>query len=491
MGKKTLRILIIVIFLIVLSGIYYTLFETQKNKNHIIELRETGFYPKTITIIQDDAVLFRTKLNETFWPASDPHPIHNYYPEENFDPQRALGPDEEWQFTFTQAGTWRYHDHLNPSLRGEITVLPNKSYTAYLPCKKETGQCFDELIRKTVSEKGIAAAYALFTETYAKGELPRACHWTAHQIGEEAYELFKGGETFPITGETSYCGYGFFHGFLESLLRENPDVKFALSFCDEAERQLGILGLQNCYHGIGHGFTEDPPDPSVWGNFEGMVAPGIEICEYLFKNSFTNLNLCLTGVFTVPVGFAEKKEYGLSLSPSDPFAICREQPYKYQKACYGEITPKLDSILEGDFSQFPKHLAGITDEKIRNLIIWVAPSVMVAREILKDDYGGFIEVCRNNFVGIEREICWGGIILGFFTHGEPEKQYKKGISFCKSQLFNASEKKFCYKQLFHRMHAEYTEDKIKNICTNEVSETYRSSCLSKNQQSIYKDPVFE
>ncbi|MBI2618238.1 cupredoxin domain-containing protein [Candidatus Kaiserbacteria bacterium] len=465
-------------------------FSAEERGEHGIVLREGGFYPSSLTIQTGDSVFFKTMMADNFWPASDPHPIHTYYPENVFDSQRPIAPNESWQFIFNEPGTWRYHDHLNPSLRGEITVLP-KGGAVYTACKKETGQCFDEIIRNTVKTQGVGAAYALFAETYEKGELPRACHWTAHQIGEEAYELFKRGEIFSITYETSYCGYGFFHGFMEGLLREDPDVEYALSFCDEVGKQLGLLGLQNCYHGIGHGFTEDPPDPRVLGNFEAMIAPGIEVCEYLFKSSFTNLNLCLTGVFTVPAGFAEKDEYGLSLDPEDPFAVCRTQPYRYQKACYGEITPKLDSILEGDFAQFPQYLKNISDENIRDLIIWVAPSVMIARDILKDDFSRFATICRNNFSGNERKICWGGTILGFFTHGEPEKQYKKAISFCESSSFDSAEKDFCYEELFHRMDSEYIKEKMYGVCNNEIPKQYRARCLAEHHTSVYRDMPFE
>ncbi len=487
------KILLLGISFITIGSFLFLVFAYKDTLNtsrtHIVTLRENVFYPAQIIIQTGDSVVFKTVNNEYFWPASNPHPTHNYYPD-TFDPKRPISPEESWQMTFQYAGTWQYHDHLHPTLKGEITILP-KNRIENIPCKKDAGECFEKLIEKTVSEKGIAAAYAVFSESYAKRELPRSCHWTAHQIGEEAYALFKQGKQFPITDETSYCGYGFYHGFMESLLRENPDIEYALSFCREVEKQLGLLGLQNCYHGIGHGFTEDPPDPRVWGNFEAMIAPGIETCEYLFKNLFINLNLCLTGVFTVPAGFAEKNEYGLSLNPEDPFAICRTQPYRYQKACYGEIAPKLDSILKGDFAQFPKYLFGITDENIRNLIIWVTPSVMVARDILKDDYSEFIEVCRAYFIGNERKICWGGVLLGFFTHGEPEKQYKKGISFCESLFLGAQEKNFCYKELFHRMYTEYKIEHIQKICEEEVPIRYLKQCFSKNQLSIYKDPEFK
>ena len=86
-----------------------------------IELRENGFSPKEITIQMGERVTFITKTGKGFWPASDPHPTHDYLP--GFDPDEPLESDESWSYIFTEPGNWRYHDHLNVSFRGEITVL--------------------------------------------------------------------------------------------------------------------------------------------------------------------------------------------------------------------------------------------------------------------------------------------------------------------------------------------------------------------------------
>jgi len=456
-----------------------------------IELRENGFSPKEITIQIGETVTFTARTGRGFWPASDPHPIHDYLP--GFDPDEPLESDESWSYTFTEPGNWRYHDHLNVSFRGEITVLNIEGGEVLDKFDSQDycdGKCFDNIIRDAVKDKGIDAAYALFTKTYEEGGLPRSCHWTAHQIGEEAYELFREGTEFPITYATSYCGYGFYHGFMEGLLREDPDTDYALSFCDRVESQLGERGLWNCYHGIGHGFTEDPPDPRVWGDFKAIIAPGIEMCEFLFGDTFGDLNLCLTGVFTVPAGFAEHGEFGLSLDPEDPFAFCKSQPYRYHKACYGEFAPKLGIMLGSDLYQLPKYLEEITDAKTLRLVVWVVPSVMMARDIMNDDFTSYIYGCRDNFSGRLRDICLGGTILGFFAHGEPEKQYKKLLEFCSSDAFGSDEREFCYGESFRHMRQRYPTEKVGQIC-NTIPEIYRRHCSEIHHEPPYDDPSFD
>ncbi len=465
----------------------------QNPKTYTIDMTKGGFSPSKINIKVGDTVEFKNKKDIGAWPASDPHPTHYFF--SSFDPRAPVSPEGTWSYTFTKPGNWRFHDHLNPLAQGEIIVLENNKSV-----DKKTvfdgsceGQCFDDLIRDIVKKDGIEASYRLFQEVYSAGKLPRSCHWTAHEIGEAAYELFKEGRDFPISKETSYCGYGFYHGFMESLLRENPDPVYALSFCDKVEKSLGNMGLQNCYHGIGHGYTEDPPDPATEGNFDAMVKPGIKMCEFLFGKNFRNLNLCLTGVFTVPAGFAAKGEYGLTMDPKDPFAFCKKEPYRYQKACYGEFAPKLDEMLDWDMYKLPAYINEIGDNKLKRLVTWVVPSVFMAHDILKNDQSNYITGCRDNFTGRYRLICWGGTILGFFAHGNPEKQYEKVINFCASKSWeNDDERTFCYGEGLRQMRQNYPLTKVKEIC-GLVPDKYRSLCLDTENKhmSPYDDPVFD
>lgn len=355
------------------------------------------------------------------------------------------------------------------------------------------GVCFDNLVRKTVEEDGVDAAYKLFTDAFARGELPRSCHWTAHQIGEAAYELFRQGKDIPISESMSYCGYGFFHGFLEGLLRENPDPREALKFCDVINERLGSMGLQNCYHGIGHGYTEDPPYPASIGDFQAMIAPGIDMCEYLFGKNFTNLNLCMTGVFTVPAGFAKDEKYGLSFDKKDPFKYCKGQPYRYLKACYGEFAPKLDSVLEWDIRKLPPYVSAIKDEKLKRLVTWVVPSVMMAHDILAADNSSYIIGCRESFTGRLRLICWGGTIQGFMQHGEPEKQHTKVFSFCAASAWDSEEERmFCWGEGLRQLRMVYASDTMHSICT-QVPAVYQHLCFDEahTHASPYDDPSFD
>lgn len=89
-------------------------------KTYEVSMTDTGYAPAALTIKKGDTVKFinnGTKLN---WPASAPHPTHTDY--SAFDPKKGIAVGGSWSFTFDQLGKWPYHDHLNPTRYGSITV---------------------------------------------------------------------------------------------------------------------------------------------------------------------------------------------------------------------------------------------------------------------------------------------------------------------------------------------------------------------------------
>ena len=334
-------------------------------------------------------------------------------------------------------------------------------------------QCFYEEIRATVKEKGVDAAFNLFASAYADGAT-LGCHWTSHLIGDEAYKLFEQGKKFKITRATSYCGYGFYHGFLEPLLRDNPDPGLAVKFCNEVRDQLGSEGQDNCFHGIGHGFTEEPPDKNLYGNADAMLKPGLAVCEQLFGNISNKWEVCATGVYTVITKFVTEQKYGLTFDKKDAFAFCRTQPKRYEVACYGEFAPKLDYILNWDIKKIIPYLNGIESDYTKEIIIRGAVGAMLQRDVVKPDLSNYVEGCRA-FQGKFANICFKGIVWGFIMHGLPEKEYIKLLDFCNSKPLTVGERDYCYKESLDRFYSIYPPTKAQEICGSIRSE-YRIYC---------------
>lgn len=89
---------------------------------------DSGYSPSSLVVPKGTTVTFRNDSSQQMWPASAKHPTHEVYPEaggcigSKFDACAGIEPGGRWTFEFNQIGTWKYHDHLNPSFSGTIVV---------------------------------------------------------------------------------------------------------------------------------------------------------------------------------------------------------------------------------------------------------------------------------------------------------------------------------------------------------------------------------
>ena len=89
---------------------------------------DAGYTPNSVRIKVGETVTFQNNSSGSIWPASGLHPTHDVYPTKGgcissaFDACKGLKSGESWSFKFNEAGTWKYHDHLNPNDRGAVEV---------------------------------------------------------------------------------------------------------------------------------------------------------------------------------------------------------------------------------------------------------------------------------------------------------------------------------------------------------------------------------
>ena len=136
--KNTIIILIVIaIVLLAVSGYLFlhsgnkdasvqTTSEKFFSQNQVkptdVTVTETvsGFEPSTVSIKKGTKVTFLNTTDTYVWPASDPHPTHTGYP--GFDPLEPFKKGEAWSFIFDKVGTYGFHDHLKPSVKGIIVI---------------------------------------------------------------------------------------------------------------------------------------------------------------------------------------------------------------------------------------------------------------------------------------------------------------------------------------------------------------------------------
>lgn len=83
-------------------------------------ITDEGFLPSELTIEPGNKVIFENRGESDHWPASGIHPTHEICP--GFDAGKPLKPGEIYEFVFKNEGECPMHDHLNPQLKGAITV---------------------------------------------------------------------------------------------------------------------------------------------------------------------------------------------------------------------------------------------------------------------------------------------------------------------------------------------------------------------------------
>lgn len=91
-----------------------------EGETHSVVLKADGFIPAELTVKKGDVVVFTSERGFPFWPASDQHPTHSAY--SDFDPLKPVDASTPWSFQFNKVGKWDYHDHLNSTFQGSVTV---------------------------------------------------------------------------------------------------------------------------------------------------------------------------------------------------------------------------------------------------------------------------------------------------------------------------------------------------------------------------------
>jgi plastocyanin len=89
-------------------------------EQNMVMISSSGFSPESLTVKVGDTVTWKNDDTKPHTVNSDPHPAHTLFPELN--EISAIRAGETKTHTFTKAGTFKYHDHLNPASTGTIVV---------------------------------------------------------------------------------------------------------------------------------------------------------------------------------------------------------------------------------------------------------------------------------------------------------------------------------------------------------------------------------
>lgn len=358
----------------------------------------------------------------------------------------------------------------------------NLTWNVYLnwqiqKCITQNNQlCWVDLVTQVFKKQGLESALDFVSEVYEKNpSFSSVCHDVGHLLGSGTYKLFKEGKEFKITPNASFCSYGFYHGFMETMVSSEADLTKAREFCLYVDTQVSALtpdAALQCFHGIGHGWVNVHDDKKLWGDDQGIVNKGLKLCE-LVSATDSELSRCATGVFNGLSAFYSTGEYQIKLNRDDPLWICGAQESKYQDPCYISMNSLLLSISNGNLKDASKYVEDIKDDEIAKHTMLNLAIPYGLNNINESDHQTGIDTCR----GVQSRLvtpCLQGYAFAFLEHGIPGEEYVKSLSFCKSSGLTESEKSDCLGYIYTYLAQWYAKDKATEICNRE--DNYQEYC---------------
>lgn len=336
--------------------------------------------------------------------------------------------------------------------------------------------CQSEQLDQILLTGNITQAFDLIKEYYKKDLLfQKQCHSFSHRIGEKGYDYFSQHKHVELGDNTSYCGFGFYHGFLEAMVHKTNDVALAREFCNYVAlqaKQVGKKAESSCYHGIGHG-TVDGSDPRSWGNPYKIVEPGLEICEKVTTNE-RFLYQCAGGIFNSLAIMYTYSQNGLERQQNDPFNVCYAFKDEYLEACLSQMNTYIISLAEKDLDKIGAYVENVPQSFNPTVAMDSAASYLAASTQDPLNYGEIIKTCK----GFRQDLitsCISGYAAGLIEFGPPGKEYEAPLVFCQHQLLNEDHRTSCFKRSLSYLQVIYPSQQLKTVCT-EVDTKYRTYC---------------
>lgn len=442
--------LFVLVFLLILSNLH----------QYTVTLTESGFSLNDLKIDKGGTVKFVTNRGKDFWPASDHHPTHEIYPE--FDSKKPLGSKESWSFKFTKEGVWKYHDHLEPQFTGTIVVgelnkkLPSRNVSLE-SCGKLTenyqkAQCWDDLIDKTLQEKGLSASFDTVEALYSKEpDFASSCHGYVHKLGEKAYEIFSKERALNLGTKTAYCGYGFYHGYMQKALTNGASLSDVSVFCNYVARETSLTLEDACYHGIGHGAVslDSRENFDYW---QEAVNPALDICKKISPKGWESgeYGRCTSGVFMEIGSYFNQGK--IPFNKTDPFEICRDSSERDKLPCYTQMNGVVSTVSGRDLAKGARFISDIADDKYASEAMRTFAAAVTNAH---GDQSANTLACRTLQERLKMP-CLTGIVLSILLNGTPGSVYAEAVDFCSKPYLKIGEKTTCIN--FVKDHANRLND---------------------------------
>jgi hypothetical protein len=299
----------------------------------------------------------------------------------------------------------------------------------------------------------------------------RICHGLMHLVGAQAYKDFKGGHPAPYSPEMNGCGFGFFHGFMETLLAHTLDYKEATAFCTVGDATSSLPMPRNeCFHGIGHGLGGNH-DPSEWKDIPLIIERTLSICKRIQQTDKDYLS-CAGGVYNVVATAYYKGENDLVISPTDPFHICRitSRSTSEDRLCYNYMARVLTLAPP----------ATIESSMHRALLYAPDPYVVDVVEGISAIYGNkhapgdeVVSACEA-LPAYLQNACLYGYAAGFVQSSASKAEQQQVLAFC-GHIRNKAAQYSCFERVIAEIRKDPHVGTLDYVC-DFVEPLTRESC---------------
>lgn len=475
--SRTQKIIIAALVLLVLTTAAVPAFlYWLDNRVPTIVRTNNGFGPKTITIKPGETVLFKNKSDDYFWPASNSHPTHNSL--SDFDPGEPLAPGSTWSFTFDTQGPWGFHDHLYPGYKGTIIV---GSKDAIPPeCLEEDAStntllhCWGITATKIVEDEGFEAVFNWFGKKYSDDVAFRDnCHDVTHVIGEIAFDAFQHDKQTIARPETSYCGYGFYHGFIEQALvsfgsdyeQQSRAYCDALRDSDTFETQYAAkAAMDACDHGVGHAVF-DSINSAAWGDPHKMIQIGLNTCKRMYADDDSRRVSCGSGVSNSLAKAYAYERYNLVQEGNyDPTVICPKIEREFQRNCYMELGLNTMQQWHLDTQGRLEYINAIPDEVMSAALLKGFIDNEIRYKAGIDRLDKMHDICTSYEDDLFLDECLDGVMVGLRTGGIPGEESGLMIEFCQMFENGSREKNMCLEHMLSKLLGISTEEDMIAVC---------------------------
>jgi plastocyanin len=487
--------------------------EVDLQNTTVVHMYDDYYEPQDVTISAGDTIIFENESEMGRWPASNIHPSHRGYPGSDiidcnteqerymFDACREIPTGSTYTFTFTEPGVWPYHDHIEPTITGTITIEPGVIVVADPGLWERVKQWWSALWAQLFGQDGggevavkperpyddtilestdviatdIDALYSYVRKFGAEQALAQltalesqfgSCHDKAHDVGRFTYEEY-GENAFKMC--SMGCHSGCYHGAVESYFRENGTSNLSTEINAICAAATSEFVAHQCLHGLGHGLM-------AWSNYQLFEA--LEGCDLL--DDVTQRSSCYSGIFMENIvqsmtSYVEIEGHTTEYISDDPHYPCTVVGDRYEADCYFLQTDRMLQLAEGDYGVAVGNCSVVENDYSRsNCFLSLGRSISGASQ---QQPTAIIEACSLVSDAANRQHCLTGAIQDTFWD-IPGKD--DGLTFC-SLLEQESDKSHCYSLLIGRAPSILPDTASRMGFCSEIPERYQAQCRQQMQ----------